>query len=587
MKHRLAARLAALSAGAILAGGVFLFRAPVARACGCFTPPDPTVPIVQAGERIAFQVEDGVVTAHIQIQYSGSAEEFGWLLPLPSVPTLDVGTDELFTQLIQQTQPLYRLTAEYQGNCPFDPNQGGGSGGDGDSASDDGGDSAPGEGDGPLVVQDSIGPYDYAVLEADSEEPMLNWLEENGFFVPDGTDEAVDPYIRPGAFFLALKLRKGNDVGDIQPVVVKYASDLPMIPIILTGVAADPDMPVMVWVLGEHRAIPRNYFHTEINDAELNWLGFADNYVDVITRAVDEADEHQSFVTEYAGTSDIMLDRIDYEGRFGDLDEMRGIADAINYVEYMTYNGWPAFAPGSFGFFFTAQTLAILQAELPVPAGLLEYLTEQGLSAGDYYNGIRYYVEQLQPEQPELFEDLDLEFDPQALTDQLEERVVLPTRAAGTLFKENSYMTRLFTTMSDDEMTRDPVFSFNPDLPEVSNVHEGRITYYCGIIGDDTPTTTPATLTTENGFELAFPDGTGTNPWTDVNWPISQFIRVDREEGDSETVVDNTAAIQSAIRQRTPDNGGGCTVGGGPGAGGALALGGLGLLLGLGRRRRR
>ena len=42
MKHRLAARLAALSAGAILAGGVFFFRATLAQACGCFTPPDPT-----------------------------------------------------------------------------------------------------------------------------------------------------------------------------------------------------------------------------------------------------------------------------------------------------------------------------------------------------------------------------------------------------------------------------------------------------------------------------------------------------------------------------------------------------------------
>lgn len=585
MKHRLAARLTALSAGAILAGGVFLYRAPVARACGCFTPPDPTVPIVQAGERIAFQVEDGVVTAHIQIQYSGSAEEFGWLLPLPSVPTLDVGTDELFGQLIQQTQPVYRLIAEYQGDCPFDPNQD--SGGD-DAASGDGagdGDSAPGEDDSPLVVQDSIGPYDYAVLEADSEEPMLAWLDENGFFVPSGTDEAVDPYIRPGAYFLALKLRKGNDVGDIQPVVVKYDSDLPMIPIVLTGVAADPDMPVMVWVLGEHRAIPRNYFHTEINDAELNWLGFADNYVDVITRAVDEADEHQSFVTEYAGTTDIMVDRIDYDGRFGDLDEMRSITDAINYVEYMTNTGWPAFVPGSFGFFFTAQTLAILQAELPVPAALLEQLALDGLSAGDYYNSIRFYVEQVQLQQPELFEGLDLEFDPQTLTDQLEERVVLPTRAAGKLFEDNPYMTRLFTTMSPDEMTRDPVFSFNPDLPDVSNVHEGRITYYCGIIEDDTPTTTPATLTTENGFELPFPDGTGSNPWTDANWPISQFIKVDREEGDSETVVDNTEAIRRVIRARVPEDDG-CAVGGGSGAGGALALGALGLLLGLRRRRR-
>ena len=99
-----------------------------AHACGCFTPPDPSVPVVQAGERIAFAMKDGVVTSHIQIQYSGPAEEFGWLLPLPSIPELRVGTDELFTNLINSTQPLYRLERQFQGNCAW---QGGGGRGTG------------------------------------------------------------------------------------------------------------------------------------------------------------------------------------------------------------------------------------------------------------------------------------------------------------------------------------------------------------------------------------------------------------------------------------------------------------------------
>src|SRR5437764_3714436 len=80
-----------------------------ATACGCFTPPDPSVPIVQAGERIAFAMSDGQVTAHIQIQYQGAAADFGWILPLPSVPTLELGVDELFTQLTARTQPQYKL----------------------------------------------------------------------------------------------------------------------------------------------------------------------------------------------------------------------------------------------------------------------------------------------------------------------------------------------------------------------------------------------------------------------------------------------------------------------------------------------
>src|SRR5262245_4810857 len=85
-----------------------------AAACGCFVPPDPSVPIVQAGERIVFAMDNGDVVAHIQIQYAGNDGEFGWLLPLPAVPTLELGTDELFTAITTQTQPKYRLRRVYE-----------------------------------------------------------------------------------------------------------------------------------------------------------------------------------------------------------------------------------------------------------------------------------------------------------------------------------------------------------------------------------------------------------------------------------------------------------------------------------------
>ena len=77
-----------------------------AEACGCFAPPEPAEPIVQAGERILFAVKNGVVTAHIQIQYAGEAKDFGWLLPLPAVPKVGVGSDELFT-LLRRHHPAH------------------------------------------------------------------------------------------------------------------------------------------------------------------------------------------------------------------------------------------------------------------------------------------------------------------------------------------------------------------------------------------------------------------------------------------------------------------------------------------------
>src|SRR5256885_8712181 len=118
-------RVALLSLSLVLAAG-----GGRARACGCFTPPDPSVPVVQAGERILFAVKDSKVTAHIQIRYSGDAREFGWLLPLPSLPTLQVGTDELFTALVNSTQPDYELDRSYATNC-YQPYYGGGGGGGG------------------------------------------------------------------------------------------------------------------------------------------------------------------------------------------------------------------------------------------------------------------------------------------------------------------------------------------------------------------------------------------------------------------------------------------------------------------------
>ena len=95
---QIASTLKLFLVGVTVAGtGLFSSRA---QACGCFTPPDPAVPVVQAGERILFAHHEGRVTAHIQIQYQGNAAEFGWILPLPSLPTMTLGTQELFDQLI-------------------------------------------------------------------------------------------------------------------------------------------------------------------------------------------------------------------------------------------------------------------------------------------------------------------------------------------------------------------------------------------------------------------------------------------------------------------------------------------------------
>jgi hypothetical protein len=536
--------LTRLRTAAVLAALGLALAAQDAEACGCFAPPDPTVPVVQAGERILFSVENGVVNAHIQIQYAGEASEFGWLLPLPSVPQMKLGTEELFAQLINTTQPRYFVNTVTTGTC--------GGGGRGTAlggfapASFDSANAGGQEASSPLVTQSSIGPYDYAVLRADNKDAMLAWLNANRYFIPTGTEDVVGPYIRPGAYFLALKLQSGKAAGDIQPVVLNYPSDLPMIPIILTSVAAQPNMGIQVWMLGQGRAIPRNYNHVVINDAQIDWLNQAQNYNDVIIKAVSEAPEKHAFVTEYAGTATVMS-VLDTPGRFGDLAQLAAITDPAQYVQFLFDNGF-APAANQNGFQFTPPTLPpltknLVLAQLPVPAALQGQTTED-----NWLNNL----ESFRSRYPNDFATWTQNFDPGALTAQLEEKVVLPVREAGALFRKYPTLTRLYTTLSPEDMNRDPVFSWNPSLPEVSRDHTATLRVDCGLFGNIS--TSPATLTTEQGWVFQLPNRGGSNPSTAVSTTGPGALRIETlaEEGAPTVIIDNGKKIAAA-------NGCGCS----------------------------
>lgn len=521
-----------------------------ASACGCFAPPDPSVPIVQAGERILFASRDGQVTAHIQIQYQGTAQEFGWLLPLPSVPTLELSTDELFNQLLAQTQPKYRLNTRFEGNCLFGGLGRGTGGPQNAAAAGDGGGSSPTDFStdppSPLVIQDSIGPYDFAVLRADSRDEMFKWLTDNRYFVPAGSEAASAPYIRPGAFFLALKLRSGGSAGDVQPVVVKYTSDLPMIPIVLTSVAAKPDMGIQVWMLGAGRAIPRNYYHTLINDALIDWTTGGQNYNDVIIKATHEAEGRHTFVTEYAGSSTLMQQQLDRPGRFGNIDALAAQPDAIRFVQYLNVNGYV----------YTSQLLAILGRYIPIPATLSK------VGAAAVYQNIGAYVTQLGA----------IDYRPVEMAKEIDDRVVKPTRAASALFDQHPYLTRLYTTLSAEDMNRDPVFSYNRGLPEVPFLHEATRIYHCGFLGASSVANTPWTLRTASGWELS------SSRDVPSDLPASLRIEILNEEGEPIVVTDNSDAISGAL--------GGCSFAAAGRANTAALSAGL-LLLGIALRRKR
>ena len=328
-----------------------------------------------------------------------------------------------------------------------------------------------------VISEDQVGPFDTAIITSDDPEAVITWLRDNDYDVSGLGASLIAPYVEDGFFFVALRLAKDRDVGDIQPLALTYEAEMPGIPIRLTAVATEADLGVTAWVLGQNRAIPDNYLHVEINEARIDWLNGGFNYNDVVAEAVNDAGGN-AFTTDYAGPSTIMADRIYREGQY-DLLSLRATTDAAEYLDALLRQGFPR----------DAQMQSIIRPHIDLPQAVIDEGALQILYDGDveamerdrengtllaniersFYNNLSAYAEWTG----------DLVFNPNAFTDDVDEVIVTPLQEAQTTFDNNPYLTRLFTTLSADEMTTDPMFNFNPDLGDVDNVRRATARCEC------------------------------------------------------------------------------------------------------------
>ena len=465
----------------------------IAHACGGFFCSN--VPINQATERILFtKRNDGKITTHVQIQFSGSKTDFAWILPVPAVPELGISHNTVFQQLQFATQPTFQLEWE-ESDCEFLPPP---------IFFRDGIDaeSPTAASDVEVIAEERVGPYETAIITSTDPTAMTEWLVNNGYQLGNLGADLLRPYIDMGMYFLALRLAANSDVGDLQPIAMTYEAQQPMIPIKLTAVAAEPNMGVQVWILGQERAIPENYLHVEINEAAIDWLNFGANYNQVLIDAADEAGG-QAFTTEYAGKSDIMADRIYTPNQFENVGLLASQTDPIRFLSDLLRSGVPR----------DAQIQSLIRRHIPIPQrvwdeGVLQVIYRgnqeryeeaqkdsvafQATVERSFYNNMEAYEEYLG----------DVTFDPMAFITDIDNAIITPLREAQQLFTDHPYLTRLYTTLSANEMTVDPIFAFNPDLTDVSNMHTAKAKYECPE-GDDTPPEDVVVLITLNdGREL-------------------------------------------------------------------------------------
>jgi len=415
-------------------------------------------PIVQAAERVLYVQQGPKITVHIQIAYQGPSEKFSWVLPLTKQPTLGIGSDSIFAALENATSPQFYLETKYDPNCSFNqcmyPMAAGIDNSDGQSGTKGGGVT--------VLAQEAVGPYDTVVLQGDTGAAVQKWLTDNGYDQPPATAGLLDVYAKKQFVFLALKLQKDKTDGDLQPIVVTLEETGPCLPIRLTALAANPDMPIIIWSLAQHRAIPKNYLHVQLNPKTIDWFSNGGNYLTVASQAVDQASGH-AFLTEYAGPSSLLKSQLASPG--WNTAALATIAEPGKFLQAMLQQGLPR----------TSQVQALIRKFIPKPAefqatGDQEFYgcvqSQCTGNCGDPCSAIQAAVAKQT-------------FDGAAFAKALQDGVVKPLQEVQAAFDKIPYLTRLFTLVSPEEMGKDPIFGINADLPDVPRQHTAQATPIC------------------------------------------------------------------------------------------------------------
>ncbi len=234
---------------------VFTLFAPSAWAfCGFFVAQADTSLYNQASQVIL--ARDGNRTVLTMANdYQGDVKDFALVVPVPMVLTEEqvrVSEPTIIKRIDSFSAP--RLVEYYDDNpCYFSPR---GTRGGGDLLMQ----SAPEasiQTDKALGVtvesQFSVGEYNIVILSAKESDGLETWLKQNGYKIPPGASQLLQPYIRQNLKFFVAKvnLEEFNQAKfqSLRPLMIAYESPRFMLPIRLGMMNATGEQDLIVYLL--------------------------------------------------------------------------------------------------------------------------------------------------------------------------------------------------------------------------------------------------------------------------------------------------------------------------------------------------
>lgn len=249
----------------------------------------------------------------LQVKYEGPLDEFGWLIPVPSRPTVKKDSMKCFYELSQYTQRHFPGEAPPPGKAHEDFGMATLSAG-----------VAP---EPPVKVVEikTVGAYEIAVLSTRDSGALTQWLQTNQYYFPPDKTDVLNSYVKQQWYFVAVKINLGHSLfgvrfstasqlasGELTPLQISFATSQCVFPLKISSVNGRPSE-VQVYVLSPEPLLEREMLEKKLP------LIYSNNLAEANQRA-----QQYKNMTQYARRFRMPFD----EGR------MKSISESLVASEY-------------------------------------------------------------------------------------------------------------------------------------------------------------------------------------------------------------------------------------------------------------
>lgn len=239
--------------------------------------PPPEIEIWEPNQLAILKHSEGFEELSIVVKFEGNVNDFAWVIPAPSQPSVDDVSHEVFDELAYLSRPIYR---DRGAGCGCE--DGGGwlypfGGREGSSDYEERVDEVE------IVGEGTVGLLHYLILHATNAGVLQDSLESWGYHYPEEAESLFDYYIaKEWEYFVTARVdtsgiggNSGHYYGNLQPIKLSFESDEPVYPMKISSLSSQ-GTELILYVVTDHRMTFEKStirFANKLTEEELDGIG--------------------------------------------------------------------------------------------------------------------------------------------------------------------------------------------------------------------------------------------------------------------------------------------------------------------------